>query len=68
MQSSQYLMNSELEVRTRLDTQNELLRNLEASAGFESGRATMAEEKYMMSEMHSTRLLRAGKKTLSSCR
>ena len=41
-QSSQYLVNSEFEVRMRLDRQNDLFQELEAAADFESGRATVA--------------------------
>ena len=40
VQSSQYLRHSAVEVKMRLDTQNELLRTLETAADWESGRAT----------------------------
>ena len=54
---SQFLVNSEFEVRMRLDRQRDVLHELEADAEAHKGRATVAEERYLQTEMDATRLL-----------
>ena len=54
---SQFLVNSEFEVRMRLDRQRDALHELEADAEAHKGRATIAEERFLHTEMDATRVL-----------
>ena len=61
---SQFLVDSEFDVRIKLDRQRDVLHELEANAEAYKGQANVAEEKYLQTEMDATRLLHAERDAL----